>query len=441
MFFRLSHQSYLVGGKNRIIYNLDKQKAYLLDKESSEIVKHCENNYPVEEVPEYEQNCFKVMKLLNYLHELNLGKFYDHKIHIDKFLYNVPLNLRGFALPNPIYGKVFLEINNECNLNCDFCGKEGIMTWLGCRSCIRKKLSCEKTADIDAQSFLKELKSIDARQLIIRGGNPFTKIDYLKSLVSYAKEITPDMRITIVSNGCGTDLENVLMLYGINFNILFNINLFGSSEEDYLRIFGSQEVLYEQENMINVLKQNKIPFQITVLVSDKTVSANSDIIDKIRDKWGIVPIMAQAVDSNVKGSKLNHIKDNNKPVSSLRHYQEFFLRQQYNTCLVGTFSIACDGKVHPCPMLHDPLGDLNSEKLGDVLGNQRLYTYWEMTKDKVSGCKNCGMRYICTDCSVFEVEENKRKNIHNIYCNINTENEDLSAIDFGSGNIVEKISL
>lgn len=62
----------------------------------------------------------------------------------------------------------------------------------------------------------------------------------------------------------------------------------------------------------------------------------------------------------------------------------------------GIVSVAADGTVYPCHMLHDEqlaMGDILSDDLADVLRRQEQVTGF--TVDEVEGCSECEHRYLC----------------------------------------------
>jgi len=442
MFFRLNHLSFLETGKdNNIIYNLQNQRVYILDKDCSRFIEHCEANKAIEEIEDYSSMKESIDKFLKHLEEKELGSFYPNKLHIEKFLYNVPLYLRGFNTPKPIYDKVFLDIGAKCNLDCTFCNTDENITWLGCRSCINSKRNEDDYFEPDIQNLLEELRDYEVRQLIIRGGNPLLEYNKLENILKLAREITPQMKIIIVSSGTGLEHEKVLDLLRINSNTLANIVLFGNSAEDYQMLFGNSRILHQQTELIDKIKAKGFKYNITMLLNDNTLSERSDIIKFVKDKWDMLPIMAEVFDKKNGNQKpLSSIEDNTKMISSFKHFQEFHLRHQYNTCLIGSMEIAYNGEIHPCPMIKDTIGNLRDKPMGAILSNEKLYNYWEKTKSKVEFCKDCSMRHICADCSAFEVLTEKNYNAGKVYCPVDPANNNtIDKINFISDDFIEKI--
>lgn len=149
------------------------------------------------------------------------------------------------------------------------------------------------------------------------------------------------------------------------------------------------------------------------------------------DNEAITPMIADIVDME-KREKLTHIGMNQKMLSQYRNPREFYLRKSYNPCLYGVFSIDLFGNVNPCPGIHKALGNITDNTLHEILSKDDLYSYWTYSKDKVVYCKNCSMRYFCSDCSVFELASHESSNVHNMFCPANIEEKasDISNVEF-----------
>lgn len=77
----------------------------------------------------------------------------------------------------------------------------------------------------------------------------------------------------------------------------------------------------------------------------------------------------------------------------------------YNNCMAGLIAITPEGFVVPCPLLRKFIvGDITRENLRTILRKQRLKKFWKLTKDAISPCKTCSLRYICHDCRALEYQ-------------------------------------
>jgi SPASM domain peptide maturase of grasp-with-spasm system len=46
-------------------------------------------------------------------------------------------------------------------------------------------------------------------------------------------------------------------------------------------------------------------------------------------------------------------------------------------------------------------GNISSTTLQEALNHPDFKKYWNITKDKISACKDCEFRHICTDCRAY----------------------------------------
>ena len=92
--------------------------------------------------------------------------------------------------------------------------------------------------------------------------------------------------------------------------------------------------------------------------------------------------------------------------SNIYHFTE---SQKYNTCLNRKVCIDKKGFIKNCPSMKNNYGNINDVTIIDVINNRAFKKFWKINKDKITVCKDCEFRYICTDCRAFI------KEINNIY--------------------------
>jgi len=64
----------------------------------------------------------------------------------------------------------------------------------------------------------------------------------------------------------------------------------------------------------------------------------------------------------------------------------------------GTFSVAANGDVFPCQLLHDPRfagGNIKTTPLKDILASRTLRSVADVGMDDVTGCRECPVRMLC----------------------------------------------
>jgi radical SAM protein with 4Fe4S-binding SPASM domain len=78
--------------------------------------------------------------------------------------------------------------------------------------------------------------------------------------------------------------------------------------------------------------------------------------------------------------------------------EQYLSNQYWNSCWYGKLAISAQGDVLPCVFARDQVaGNLYKQPLADVFQDVIL-SYWRLTRDKVSVCRDCEYRYLCRDC-------------------------------------------
>lgn len=78
----------------------------------------------------------------------------------------------------------------------------------------------------------------------------------------------------------------------------------------------------------------------------------------------------------------------------------------FNSCLNRKLGIDMFGQIKNCPSLNKSYGNIRHIKLTDCVNNATFQSIWNISKDKITGCKICEFRYICTDCRAYLEEPN-----------------------------------
>ena len=74
---------------------------------------------------------------------------------------------------------------------------------------------------------------------------------------------------------------------------------------------------------------------------------------------------------------------------------------QYNSCLNRKVSIDKDGNIKNCPSMDFSFGNIETDKIKDIVVSDDFKSNWELSKDKIEVCPDCELRYMCTDCRAY----------------------------------------
>ncbi|WP_170122719.1 grasp-with-spasm system SPASM domain peptide maturase [Mucilaginibacter oryzae] len=74
---------------------------------------------------------------------------------------------------------------------------------------------------------------------------------------------------------------------------------------------------------------------------------------------------------------------------------------QFNSCLNRKVAVDQFGNIRNCPSLTKSYGLINDSDLKQVVHSEAFRECWTLNKDKISICRVCEFRYMCTDCRAF----------------------------------------
>jgi MoaA/NifB/PqqE/SkfB family radical SAM enzyme len=353
---------------------------------------------------------------------------------------NQPVEWQGMAMIPPDFFRVDWSITNQCDFNCEFCGRgEETISWQSCHACLRYEKDLQSPWRPESpEAFIKEISDLGARFLHLRGGNPLLDWNYLQKIVQTIRHTS--LGLIITTPGTGPTIEELLDLCQdgrTRLNIvMFGINEFANKGR------GQEPVLKRQVALIDAFVKVQLPVFVTFLLSDSTQQSCDDMHKYAMDRWKIRPSFAEVCrrDSIGKDFHLSHIGSNGKPLSPWLSVAEFFSRLKHNSCTYGSFDVGPDGKLRSCAGLHYVHGDVSASGLRKALCNTSLYDTWELNKSKILSCKKCILRYACTDCSTFEIEGEHNAVIKQAYCEHDPE-QGVSGKNWSQSSLVQVVSL
>lgn len=79
----------------------------------------------------------------------------------------------------------------------------------------------------------------------------------------------------------------------------------------------------------------------------------------------------------------------------------FYLSKIHNSCLYKKISVDQNGEIKNCPSMKESFGNVKDTTFESAFGCDGFRKYWNITKDKISICKDCEFRQICTDCRAY----------------------------------------
>ncbi len=79
----------------------------------------------------------------------------------------------------------------------------------------------------------------------------------------------------------------------------------------------------------------------------------------------------------------------------------YFNSLHNNSCLYNKISIDSSGNVKNCPSMSKHFGNISQISLNEAINIADFNHVWTINKDKISVCKDCEFRHVCSDCRAY----------------------------------------
>jgi SPASM domain peptide maturase of grasp-with-spasm system len=175
--------------------------------------------------------------------------------------------------------------------------------------------------------------------------------------------------------------------------------------------------IQELNNIISIINMTPIRTVDIVLTDSPENFSHDSIIDWVTDNRKIRTLtlhsssenklikneefgfgLIMAVEEQILSEKNCGIVHPTYFTSSIEFYTE---SQHYNTCLNRKASIDRYGNIKNCPSMVDNFGNINNTSLLEAINKPGFMKYWNVSKDKITQCRDCEFRHICTDCRAY----------------------------------------
>lgn len=386
-YFRLFlYCKFIKGSEDGCIYNMYNHEMLYIEKKNSEWLDMAENNLPVTK----ESRVF-----LDLLFEKGLGQYYESPVFVEPMRCGKDTDAERFILPNAKIKKLSIQLTNNCNLNCIYCGKDDI---------INKKTGCKKwnnrKAEINLEKWdeiLRQLNNLGCEEIDFIGGSPFLEFEAMKKIIQQAK-VNGYNLFTVYTN-----------LEILNENIIDYVkenNIYIVTEVNYLTKTTYEAIessTYNETNIyecLNILIKRKIRCSVKVLIS----KYNEDEIDEISNRFiGMkIPfhidfIYCKPDNQHYSLKYVSAMYDRSRDFGLVTKESITFLHE-YNNSLFGQIYINLAGDATPHPMMNSvKLGNILKEDIHSIINSSLYSKMVKMSKNRIEGCSRCSLRENCFD--------------------------------------------
>lgn len=311
----------------------------------------------------------------------------------------------------------YLHVTQRCNLSCRFCYSEDEG---------RNTLPDPTTKDLCTAIDL--LASLGCERLIVSGGEPFLRDD-LPQVASHARDAGIE-EVVILSNGLLLGEKDLRPLaetvdcIGIAFD--------GASPDSVAHLRGRQG--YERlVSAVRLVREAGIKARVLPTIHAKNLQ-----------DMPLYQELAQSLDASVGFSLLTdatcELGDFALSAEQLRELGVASVRRGLPnndsagealptigarlSCGAGvsTLSVAADGTVYPCHMLHDPslaMGNAFTDSPEKVMGGEVALMCRDLDVRSFKGCVDCDARYLCGGgCRARAFMDTRDLRGHDPYCEL-----------------------
>jgi len=356
MYFRLNPECYYIkGAKNSAIYDLLEGTVYALNSDESRLIEACEKNREIDPADPF----------LRGLKQRVVGNFYEKKVYIEKIRLGSPVADYQGGIP-PVLNSAYLEIGNECDRSCWYCGYSGLSRTKGCLGC---NVWPEEGTPVSLdrwKELIVELSMLHCRSLLIKGGDLTRDWELTRNIISFAKD------------------------HGESVYLIGHHEHFSQDQFEYLK--KNVRLILQIDSLSQVTSDHTCLLPLDYAQSPEIFGNISGNI--------IIDMVSRTFSPLLSGSPLN-----SKMKIPKTNLPQFTHNNLLHPCLANSVTITWRGEVLPCPMMRDhSLGNINDRKLWTFFKNKTgdIQSFWKINLNSLSRCSQCEFRFACSDCRALE---------------------------------------
>ncbi len=405
-YFRLNPESHLVKGALRgAVHNLHSGDVYSIDPVSTRVLDACEQGMCLNDIFQSVESISEetIINYLTTLEQSGIGQFYSQSIYIEKLKPGLTKMQRRLMRIPPTLNYIYLELTNQCNLDCVFCQSQSNLV-KGTTSCWRWGGMTEDTL-LNRDNWIDILKAalqLGCKIVHFIGGEPLLEWETIVELINLTK--TETCQIVLTTNGILLELEDTNKIdFLIEHDVFFYLQILSANSQIHdsgVRANGSFEKLL---GVIGQLENRGGRYSLTLPVYrnnqydiDKTVQFLKNL-----DPQGITIDILRSTkprSEELAADTLLHKLFRTNPSFPPLTAATFFQRQQGHPFWNGSLAISVTGDVFPCPSARDlVIANIKQKNLHEIYRDEDFGKYWSLGKDLVAVCNQCEYRYACVD--------------------------------------------
>lgn len=382
---------YVSGEKFGCIYNMNTHEMIKIEPPLKNIIESAQQN-----------KCLSIeeQNVLVELVEKGIGTFYDKPNFIESLHFGPNPAIKTMVQPNLRINRCFIQVSNDCDLNCCFCNENNIVNRRTC--CKKWNNKAQKITVQNWNSILLQLKKLGCEEICFIGGNPFLNFKKMFDIASLANEMGIT-KFSVYSHQTNIDNEIIGFLHELHFTFIGTI--LSLQETNYKKITG----LNMRANIIDEikkLKKHQIDYIANVVIGDFNEDEIEDIIMQLKENQISYRLCFIYDKPNIKYSsdKYKEIMYEKKYDFSCITKESLSFLEEYNSCLFGQISINLAGDITPCPMMNSYIiGNICiDQNIAHIIRSDTYRNLIQLNRSNIDGCEKCAYRFGCLDCRAIE---------------------------------------
>ncbi len=282
-----------------------------------------------------------------------------------------------------------------------------------------------------------------------QGGEPMIMgLGFFQKAVEFQKNYAPPK--AVISNGLqtnGTPITDDFTRFFGEYKFLLGVSLDGPAyiHDYYRKTIGKKPTHNLVMRGIERLRQNKVEFNILILINNKNVRKANEIYLYLREQGFYYQQYIPCVEFNEKNNLESFsitgeewgaflcdlfdqwIKEDINKIS-IRLFDsilEYLVYGHYNVCHMGKdccqyFVIEYDGSIYPCDFFVREdllLGNILEDKWEDILKSPIYHKFGQKKSNWHLNCDSCPFLNLCHgDCQKFRIGSPQNSNILSVLC-------------------------
>ncbi|HHV62427.1 MAG TPA: radical SAM protein [Firmicutes bacterium] len=397
-------------GAERVLVNLNNREWIKVSPEAFSLIENRSNN-PFREIVEmgareYHARPSEIFSLFEYLVASELVEDVSRKAP----------------------GKIYFNVTNRCNLACRTC-------YFGTTSCALP--SGDPMTTTDALNVLESISPHKPDSLVISGGEPFVRGDALEIIEAAMRAAR---RVTVLTNATLINREVAGALAALGAKVQVSIEGPGAEIHDAIRGKGSFELAVKGIQLL--LECGVSDIELVPTLTRQNIGHACDVIKFAKD-LGVGYHFSLFMP--VGKGQCNRLELELSPEELCHWFYEMLKREcsgvggggaRFCSCDEGApsvpfvldprescgagdkeVSIAPDGEVYPCPLLHYPelsIGNILREGFDEICLKMDSIT---ISVDEKEPCSGCNVRYFCGGgCAAYSYAKRRDFKLPDPYC-------------------------